>query len=150
MIKLWQRDPLWANVKIGRSNLTISKYGCALTCVSMLSDYFGCFQRPDDIATKLDWFTPDGLILWTKLNFSKMAFVWRFYKLNTETVNAAVKDPNLGCILNVDNGSHWVCVLSKIPFLNIYRVFDPWENKVRLTSSYKNITGGAIFRKRTN
>lgn len=150
MIKLWQRDPRWAKVKLGRSYLTVGAKGCTTTCISMLSDYFGCYQQPDDIATKLDWYTPEGLVLWTKLNFSKMAFVWRFYKPNYETINSAVKDPNLGCMLEVDFSSHWVCVLSKLPLVNVYRVFDPWTNTTRLSSSYKNITGGAIFRKKSN
>lgn len=146
MIKLCQRNPEWGDKKLGASNLTIAKYGCTTTCTSMLSDYFGCYQQPDDIAAHIDWYTPEGLILWTKLNFSKMGFVWRFYKNNPQTINAAVKDPNLACMLEVE-GKHWVVVLSKLPLLNVYRIADPWDGKVKLSTAYKTITGGAVFKR---
>lgn len=149
MIKLCQRNPEWGNVKLGGSNLTIAKFGCTTTGLSMLSDYFGCYQQPDDIARHVDWYTKDGLILWTKLNFSKMAFVWRFYKANYDTINSAIKDPNLACLLEVE-GRHWLVAMSKLPFVNIYRVADPWDSKIKLSTSYKNITGGAVFRKKSN
>jgi hypothetical protein len=145
---LSQRDKLWGKVKLGRSELTCEKFGCTTTGLSMLSDYFGCFLRPDDIARMLDWYTPTGLILWTKLNFSRMVFVRRFYKFNAATINLAIKDPNLACMLEVD-GNHWVVAVSKLPFVNVYRIADPWDSKIKFSTAYKPITGGAIFRKKT-
>ena len=146
---LCQRDSAWSSVNLGNSPLKIGRYGCTTTCASMLSDYFGCYQQPDDIARHVDWYTKDGLILWSKLNFSKMAFVWRFYKFQTDSINSAIKDPNLACMLEVDN-CHWVVALSKLPFVNVYRIADPWDSKIKLSTSYKNITGGAIFRRKNN
>ncbi len=36
---LWQRDPRWANVRLGTSNTTIGSYGCLLTSVTMYANH---------------------------------------------------------------------------------------------------------------
>ena len=45
MIKLSQRDPQWGDLKLGESNLTINRWGCTTTALSMLSDYFQSYFK---------------------------------------------------------------------------------------------------------
>jgi phosphotransferase system IIB component len=45
-----QRNPLWANKKLGTSTVsTIGNYGCLLTCHSMMLTYYGHEFHPDDL-----------------------------------------------------------------------------------------------------
>ena len=146
MIILSQRNPNWAANKLGSSLLTIGRYGCTSTCISMLSDYFNCFKTPAEIAINKDWYTQDGLIIWNKLNFTKMAFVERIYRRDDRTIQAALKDPNRAVILQVNNGQHWVVALRKTLFGNSYIVADPWDGtKCDVLKKYHDITGMAFF-----
>jgi len=112
----------------------------------MLSDYFGSFSAPDEIASHKDWYTPTGLVLWPKFVFPHMRFDGRYFGRNDEAIMAALKDPNRAVILNVDNGAHWVVALRKTFFGNDYVVLDPWWGDKRTAcGSYKNIVGFATF-----
>jgi hypothetical protein len=145
---LSQRDPKWANNKIGSSYLTIGKQGCTLTSVSMLSDLFGQCMFPDAIASHKDWFTSQGLIIWTKLAIPGLAFQWRQYGRNDTKILAALKNPNAGVLLQVGSGSHWVVATKKVLFKNSYWCIDPWQGDVcDVIKRYKNITGSAFFSK---
>lgn len=145
---LSQRDPRWAEKKLGASSLTIGRYGCTTTCCSMLSDYFGCYTSPDQIAAHKDWYTPEGLVLWIRFKFEKMKFTWRDYKRDDAKIKEALKDPNQAVILQVDNGSHWVVALSATWFGNSYMIADPWDGtKCDVIKRYKNITGAAFFQR---
>jgi len=148
MILLSQRDPRWSQVKIGASNLTIGRYGCTTTCLSMLSDYFKCFVTPDAIANKKNNYTPDGLVIWKNLSFAHMEFESRQIGRVDKDIQAALKDPNRAVILLVDNGQHWVVALGKTLTGNDYRVADPWFGDKRTAcGTYKNITGAAYFKR---
>ena len=48
-----QRDLAWKNKKLDHSSYSIGGYGCALTSVSMLSNYFGFDTDPDRLNTSL-------------------------------------------------------------------------------------------------
>ena len=50
-IKTWgQRDPLWADKKLGTSTTTtIGQAGCLLVCHSILLSYYGHDFHPDDL-----------------------------------------------------------------------------------------------------
>lgn len=146
MIYLSQRDPKWAKVKLGSSSLEMWRWGCTTTCISMLSDYFKCYRTPDEIAKEKRNYTPDGLILWGKLNFSKMAFEWRQYGCNEARIDASLKDPKKAVILQVDGGRHWVVALRKAFWTNDYVILDPWDGKKTMAKGrYRNITGSAHF-----
>ncbi len=145
-----QRDQRWAQVKLGQSNLSIGRYGCTTTCISMLSDYFGCFVDPVELQNHLKY-TPDGLILWTTLDLPKMQFARRIrFDDNpgvdyTPNILDALKDPDKAVILEVDH-SHWLVALSKVPFANgLYRCADPWFADKCFSSRYNRITGAAFF-----
>ena len=90
MLYLSQRDPRWCEVKLGASKITVGRYGCTTTAVSMLSDYFGAWVRPDEIAHNAKNYTPDGLILWQNLSFPTMKFDKRTYGEHDEEIDAAL------------------------------------------------------------
>lgn len=140
---LSQRDPLWTDKKLGASSLTIGKYGCTTTCLSMLTDYFGSYMRPDAIAGQKDWYTKDGLVLWSKMKLP-MKFVKRTYGRDDVAFGKALKDPKTAVIFEVQ-GKHWVLGLSRNIF-GSYKIADPWFGDKSTTSRYKDqITGAAFF-----
>lgn len=146
MIYLSQRDPRWQNITLGNSRYTIGRYGCTTTCISMLSDYFQCFQPPDAIAKSYCQYTLDGYILWNTLTLPRMGFKVRLYGQDDVAIQQALKDPRQAVILNVSNGGHWVVAIRKTLFGNDYVCVDPWTGKICLAKrDYRNIVGAAIF-----
>lgn len=149
MIHLSQQDPRWANAKLGKSNVTVGRFGCTTTAISMLSDYFGCYKDPGELAMQQDLYTPDGYIIWANLRFDKMQFEDRLRGSGMfAEVNACLRDPNRAVILEVNGGAHWVTALRKHwwPGSNDYVCLDPWTGRKCLARGvYKNITGAATF-----
>lgn len=147
MLVLGQRDPRWSNVHLGNSSLLVGQYGCTTTCISMLSDYFGNYHTPGEIADPhygFQQYTPDGLIMWETLKISPMQFKERLHERNDAKILESIKDPKKAVILEVDH-HHWVVALSKVPLLNVYRIADPWTATKRFSSAYGQITGSAHF-----
>lgn len=145
MVYLSQRDPRWVNVKLGRSSLTLGRWGCTTTSISMLTDYFGAFKTPLEIAQS-DVYTKDGLIIWKKLKFPRMRFVGRFYGRNDAMIQDAMKDPKKAVILEVADNSHWVVGVKKTLLRDDYVIIDPWDGKkTTACGRYRNVTGFAIF-----
>lgn len=146
MIYLSQRDPKWCENKLGGSKLTIGRYGCTTTCISMLSDYFGYYLSPDKIAANKTFYTKDGLILWQNLNIVSMKFERREYGEVDNEIIAALKDKNRAVMLEVNNGQHWVVAVKKNMIGDDYVVADPWlGDKCGVKKRYHNITGAAYF-----
>lgn len=147
MIRLSQRNPAWASNKLGLSLLTLGRYGCTTTSISMLSDYFSQYISPDKIASHGEWYTKDGLILWDKLSFGKFKFVKRGYGQNDADICEYLKDPKKAVILEVNNRAHWVVAIKKALFSkDNYIVADPWYGRdVDCKKVYHNITGYALF-----
>lgn len=149
MIYLSQRNPLWAGDRLGASSLTLGRYGCTTTSISMLSDYFKCYQSPPKIAQKAENYTKDGLILWNKLSFDKMQFVERIYFYDRRRIEQAMKDPKQAVILEVNNRSHWVVALRKTYFGDDIVILDPWTGaKAQAFKDYHEITGAAFFKQK--
>ena len=144
---LSQRDLKWAALKLGQSPLTVGRYGCTTTCISMLSDYFGSYKDPGELATKVLKYTNEGLILWSSVDaIPHMKFEKRLYGRNDDEIMNALKDPNKAIILQVNNGAHWVVALRKTILGKSYTVADPWSgDKCDVIKRYKNITGAAVF-----
>ena len=135
-----QRDPKWANVKLGKTNRTIGQVGCTTCTLSDASSYFGIERKPDYLAKTLDY-TPDALILWGSLPKVGLKLTQRFYGYRKDIIAAALKDPNTTVSLNVDGGAHWVFALKELGF-GKYWVHDPWYNR---KSIYGGVIGGAII-----
>lgn len=149
MIILGQRQKEWATTKLGNSSLTIGRVGCTTCGLSMLSDYYGQFLTPNQIATSFKNYTNDGLIIWQNLDFDKFKFVERVRKFDPVKIEDAMKDPNKSVLLNIWNNSHWVVGIRGSVFGG-YIVADPWPlpngQKKRIKSS--DISGFAIFTKK--
>lgn len=144
MIRLSQRDLKWAAVKLGATNLTVGRWGCTTTSISMLSDFFGCYTDPKKIALEAKHYTMDGLVLWKTMNFKKMRFVVREYGRKDKNIQAALKDPDMGVLLEVNKGQHWVLAVKANK--TGYTVVDPFMgDDCDVIKRYHNITGAAYF-----
>ena len=143
---LCQRDPAWCNDKLGKSSLTLGRFGCTTCCVSMVSDYFRHYISPIELAHNVNNYTKDGLIIWKNLPLKGFKFDWRDYEENPAKISVYLKDPDKAVILQVNNGAHWVVALSKVWFKDDYVILDPWTGKkTTAKGAYKNITGAAYF-----
>ena len=143
---LSQGDKRWSKFNLGASTLTVGRFGCTTTCISMLSDYFGCYVSPDKLAKDVSHYTKDGLVIWQAFVFKKMKFVVREHGEKRQNIIAAIKDPDMAVILQVDNGRHWVAAMGVTKDGKDYIVADPWfGKKVNAKAVYKNVTGAAYF-----
>ncbi len=143
---LCQRDPRWAQVNLGASTLTVGRYGCTTTSMSMLTSYFGTIIFPDAIAKIITNYTPDGLVLWQNLSFPQMKFEKRLTERNDVEILKSLQDPNRAVILNVSHGSHWIVAIRKTLFGGDFVCADPWTGKkCNAVGSYQNIVGSAHF-----
>lgn len=147
---LKQIDPRWENIKIGNSDTTIGDMGCAITGLSMLSDYFGCQMTPSEIASHANWFQYDSLI-WVALSFPNFSFRWRegsLYsktKLDMEMIKNYLIDDDKAVLLEVDNRRHWVVGLWTNYDGDILAI-DTYNGKSCLINEkYNNITGASLF-----
>lgn len=146
MIKLHQGDKRWSKTLLGNSKETISKSGCLITCLSMLSDWYGNYRDPKWMARNLS-FTNGGLLLWLSITSSKlpMSFVYRYYKQDDRKIREILASKDNACILQVPFGgyTHWV-VLIGYSKVKGYKIADPWDGKIKwLNNSYKKIIGFA-------
>jgi len=153
---LSQRDARWATTLMGGGNLTVGRYGCTTTCISMLTDYFKCKQSPKEIAlNKNNYIKNDSNINWMTLDFPTFSFRWREGSYFSETpldmemiksymVKGTQGNPDRAVLLEVDNHSHWL--LGLWPIGDDILAVDPWTKKTcEVLKEYKNITGAALF-----
>lgn len=143
---LSQRNIDWASEKLGMSKLTLGRFGCTTTCVSMLSDYFGAFVSPVALAHNANLYTNDGLFIWKNFKNQKMKFVRRSYGEDRGAIIQAMKGKDSAVILQVNDGQHWVVGVRPTYLGKDYVIVDPWDGRKRtLKSAYKNVTGAAFF-----
>jgi len=147
MENLSQRDTRWKDIKIGNSSSSIGAYGCTLTALAILAG-----TTPDVVNAYLsavNGFLVDRII-WTKLNETKLGLSFpdngRQYSYNDEAVRKAI-ELYKGCLVEVDfdgviatpNDRHWVL------FIGDHKLIDPWDGKIKDTSSYPLLKGYAII-----
>jgi len=137
-----QRDPKWANVKLGKTNRTIGQVGCTTCTLSDATSWFKIEKTPDVLARTLDY-TPDALIIWASLPKVGLRLKQRFYGFRKDIITAGLNDHNTTVSLNVDGGAHWVFALKDLGF-GKYLVHDPWHNR---KSIYGGVVGGAVITK---
>lgn len=109
----------------------------------MLLDFFKKFKNPGVLAKTLD-FTKDGLILWGSLPKVGFQLEKRFTGEDRALIDAALKAPNKGVLIQVEN-YHWVLGLGRSIFGG-YRIADPWFGDISTTRRYKYISGGAVIK----
>ena len=111
---LCQRNPLWAEKKLGASSLSIGDYGCTSSMLAEINNRFGANATPADVAAHKEWYTSAGLILWPKLDLKFAIFedMGRVYGFNEARVLEALNDPNnkaVGLEVNIPKaGKHWL------------------------------------------
>ncbi len=152
MVILSQRNHLWADVKLGSSNLTIGADGCAATCLAMINNAFGANCTPAQVAEHLDWFTPSGLILWNKLELKNAVFDFREYTFNLPHIKEVLLNPEkmiMVCVQLPRNQTHWMLVdFENTSDLDSFVCSDPWSGLQRNSDYYGPIIGAAYFSKR--
>lgn len=137
---LSQRDPRWANIKLGTSNSTIYFYGCTITSLAMILG-----TTPDVVNRRLkdvDGFSNGNLIVWSKVEAA-------FPGIKAKRVRGYDNNDVLYNIPNVlvevpaypigGNGSHWVV------YTGNKQLADPWTGKIRPTSDFPNPTGYTVL-----
>lgn len=135
-------------MRVGPTHLTIGEIGCTLTCVSMLSDYFGEFMPPDKIARLPGLFDATGKIIWAVLPryFHKFKPVLRVKGRSDLKIQSSLNDPRQACMVQVNNGKHWVVPVRGTWAANGYLAVDSWTGKTcSVIEDYRNITGSEHF-----
>jgi hypothetical protein len=155
MKSLCQKDPQWADDKIGASSLHVGAYGCALTCVADLSGAWNAANQvfPGQIAAHADWFTKpgdnpgEGLIKWGSLEVHGLRFEGRVRAWHQTAVLAASLDPNRAAMIEVTfpgAATHWVVAVRWVPVLG-WRVADPLTGTYRWLPKDWRPIGYALF-----
>lgn len=143
---LSQRDSRWANVKIGKSNVTVGEKGCTITSICMaLEKLRGYAANPGDAA--YFWkFTADGKIIWNDSHFEGAKFIWRGYDADWSKISEFVMDENKAAIVAVNNSTHWLFVEGFTD--GTIEIIDPIDGQryEGLPDKYK-ICGYALFEK---
>jgi len=149
MQTLSQRDSRWGEITIGHSTSKLKDYGCTLTALAILAE-----TTPDVVnafLTSVDGFLVDRII-WKKINETKLGLTFpdmgRQYVYNDEAVRKAIEE-NQGCLVEVDydgvvatpSDRHWVL------YIGNHQLIDPWDGKIKPTSSYPLVKGYAIIEK---
>jgi len=145
MIIVSQKDSRWKWDLIGKSYLSIGGWGCLITSLSMLSDWYGEWKTPKWMAKNLN-FTTGGCLYWTSLN-GKMPFnfVYRYYKRDDSKIKSILYSKDNACVLEVPYGKykHWVALIG-FDSKKGYKIADPIDGKIRyLFDKYSAITGFA-------
>lgn len=150
IVYLNQRDPRWANVFIGNSQLTIAGGGCTLTCVCMISQFMGFPITPAEMAAHKDWFNEAGQIIWTKINLPTTEFRWRAATVDMDMIRAYLThgdnskwDRDHAVMFEV-NHQHWVLGLWEAN--GDILCIDPFYGVTKnVLHEYKNITASVFF-----
>jgi ABC-type bacteriocin/lantibiotic exporter with double-glycine peptidase domain len=147
---LSQLDPEWSGNFIGASTSRIGRWGCTITSISMISDYFNDYKSPAELAGDAHNFVND-LVHWRNIStkFKNFKFVKRAYGTTSSLlpeIKEALKDPRRAVLVEVDNRTHWVVAYSLKRFSGRLAVADPLGGKiVDVLRKYHNITGAAFF-----
>lgn len=141
--KFSQRDPKWANEKLGTSGVTIGDYGCALTCLAMLECYYGFDTDPlqlNQLFIEKGVYANRNLISWYVIDKAN-EYVKLTEWIHCETTPAPLKriDEELNAgrpvICDVDTNPmepgeqmHFVVVIGKTEDGH-YIINDPWTGE---------------------
>jgi len=137
-----QRDPRWGSSNIGSSDTKMSKYGCAVTCVSMVLRYHGVSIDPGIMARQPIF--SDDLIVWPEQwQFVKRIGGFAHGNIDWKTVDDELADHNPVIVFVRANGrgaGHYVVIHHKDDG-GKYVVHDPyWGPNIFLDSTRENIS----------
>jgi SH3-like domain-containing protein len=136
-----QRDPLWANEKLGfDDSVTIGTDGCTLVCLTMLVNGYGFTETPSSMNRKLKEMGSGigflgGLIVWPGLMraFPGLVFeriiVCRKEPAPLDEINTSLANGQV-LVVEIDESpsyglqNHWVVLVAQQG--NDYLMLDPW------------------------
>lgn len=151
-----QKDPKWASLKLGSKGLlTIGGYGCTTTGLAEINNLFGANCTPSDVAAHIDWYTPEGLVLWAKLDLKYAAFdpMGRVYNFDLNRIVESLTTYGKACLLQVKIpgfDKHWLKGEAVGYDGKIY-ARDPLSGSIiDVVAKYGAITGSAHFSKKTS
>lgn len=158
-----QRDPKWANIKLGfpvkytdadgkekTYTTTIGQSGCTITSLSSLISYvYQETYTPDkvnEILKGVGGFV-GPLVLWSRipLAFGKLKWIKRVYSYNNLETSYYVYVRKMPVLVEVNAAKigaprHWVL------FLGNQKMLDPWDGTIKGTNTYPP-TGEAFIQK---
>ncbi len=165
---LSQMDPRWKNKPLGFDTITIGNYGCLMTCMTMLANFYGFNETPDTINEKMKAVKgyQGALIIPAAFPAALPGMIYRnFVNCEKSPAPMAEIDTYLAqgkpVIVEVDYApnpglqNHWIVLYAKRG--NDYLLRDPWPYPVvtgettLLTSRYKfggtpaQIIQGVVF-----
>ncbi len=160
----YQRDPKWAGIKIGLANFTAGQKGCAFfSLLQIWESLTGKTISTKHIISLVTntWLFTDkkhpggaGLILWDRVCEALNALygttiAFQGSEAGNKRANQlkALKDPKRGCLLQVNNGAHFVTLWRTVKDdAKELTVVDPWDGKlVPVFKKYHNIVGARYF-----
>lgn len=148
IVPLSQNDPRWSRVTIGHTKLTIGRYGCTLTALTMLLNYFRSSNltpiEVNDALTQAGGFDSLGRLLWSVVSkvYPEVKFTKRARNYNNWEVSLYVYAKRLPVMVEVyfpaTREPHWVL------FIGFRRMIDPIDGTIKKTSTYSP-TGYSLF-----
>jgi GH25 family lysozyme M1 (1,4-beta-N-acetylmuramidase) len=144
-----QKDPKWAGDKLGTSSVTIGAYGCLITSVAMICNYYGKETDPGKI--NRDLISVNGYASGNLLRFAAVETIYPDIKVDWDSylsnptnaqINAVLKS-GVPAIVQVDYkpdtpalDQHWVVVIGKDE--NGYLIADPIDGEKVYLSRYND------------
>jgi len=144
---LSQKDTRWSNEKLGTSSVTIGAYGCLLTSVAMVCNYFGKNTDPSKLNKDLievNGYESGNLLKWNAVEtiYPDIVVDWNYFLANPDdALIDEVLVQELPVIVQVDYNTntpaldqHWVLVVGKEG--NDYLIVDPIDGSTAYLSRY--------------
>lgn len=136
--QLSQRNPQWKDEYLGYSNVTIEFFGCTITALAMLAR-FQDVRSVNNLLIDEEGFAQGNLVIWNKVSLiPRLKFNYRYYYYDNNKVLAIIQK-NGACLVEVDGTPiggerHWLL------YIGSGKLLDPWDGKIKSTSSYKAIS----------
>ena len=144
---LSQRDPRWADEKLGMSDVTIGGYGCLITDIAMMANEAGDPVTPSELNARLigvGGYADGNLLIFADV--SKATNALTMTKLiSCEEIPAPMDEIDArlaaGEMAAVElwferarKNKHWVLLYGKVG--GSYLIADPWDGKLKRLSDY--------------
>lgn len=140
---LCQKDPRWANVRIGSSACLIEQWGCTICSLCMALGFLqNRFVSPAEAA--FWWsFNSKGEINWGKTIFDGMAFIRRYYGTCQSQILEATTNKDRTVVAQV-NYNHWIWIKDIVDGKYVFN--DPLDGKEHTGLSSKGyvVTGCTV------
>lgn len=117
MIYYSQRDIRWRYLRLGSSKSTIGNYGCAITCLAMLSG-----RAPSEINMLLlrnSGFLAGNLVIWARA-CALLGLSWRGQSSAPQFL------PTIAQVRGAGFSCHFVV------WLGNNKIIDPWDGKLKI------------------